>query len=154
MDSPWTSYTLFLLPALWGSSLLPRFVWDDSSLWIGHVGPIFGMSEEIFLLERLLNKFGLIRVGLEVFWRPIFSLVVAGLRTGPKAHCLTWEFYPYNSPSKFRLLLSYPRRKGGILTFVESFIMDSCFTRAEICFPRASLLLKAFRNPRGANYCA
>ena len=32
-----------------------------------HVGPIFGTSEETFLLGRLLNKFGLIRVGLEVF---------------------------------------------------------------------------------------
>ena len=61
-----------------------------------HVGPIFGTSEETFLLGCLLNKFGLIRVGLEVFWRPIFSLVVAGLCIGPKAHCLTWEFYPYS----------------------------------------------------------
>ena len=52
---------------------------------------------------------------------------------GPKAHCLTWEFYPYNSPLKFRFFLSYPRRKGGILTFTGSFIVDSCFTHAKVC---------------------
>ena len=82
------------------------------------------------------------------------SLVVAGLCIGPKAHCLIWEFYPYNNPSKFRFFPSYPRRKGGILTFIGSFVVNSCFTHAEACPPRASLLLKAFRNPRGANYCA
>ena len=61
------------------------------------------------------------------------SLVVAGLCIGPKAHCLIWEFYPYNSSSKFRFFPSYPRRKGGILTFTGSFIVDSCFTHAKVC---------------------
>ena len=118
------------------------------------MGPYLARPRRHSSSDVFLNKFGLIRVGLEDFWRPIFSLVVAGLCMGPKARCLTWEFYPYNSPSKFRFFPSYPRRKYRILTFIGSFIVDSCFTCAEVCSPRASLLLKAFRNPRGANYCA
>ena len=59
------------------------------------LGPYLARPMRHSSLDVFLNKFGLIRVGLEVFWRPIFSLVVVGLCIGPKARSLTWEFYPY-----------------------------------------------------------
>ena len=60
------------------------------------VGPYLVRPRRHSFSDVFLNKFGLIRLGLGVFWRPIFSLVVAGLCIGPKARCLTWEFHPYN----------------------------------------------------------
>ena len=117
-----------------------------------YVGLPFGASEEALLLRRPLNKSGPTGLG----WKsssPVFPSCLGWTLRKAQSPLLVCKFHPYNSPSKFRLLLSRLRRKGGILTYIGLFTVDSCFTRAAVCFSRDSLMTEVFNDPGGANYC-
>ena len=129
---------------------------SDSLLLVGCMSkPYLARSRRHSSSDRLLNKFGPIRIGPgALFGAHTFSSDWVELYRGPKAHYLIWGLYPYNSPSKFRFFPSYPRRKRrdfDIYGVIDcKFLFHPCGGTA----PRASLLLMAFRNSRGANYCA
>ena len=106
MTSPWTSY-IFLFPAVWGSSYYPRLSGMVLHCGGGAHWAHICVFDETFLLGRLLKQTGLNRIGPEAFWSPFSLWVMVGLRTGPKAHCWLWEFYPYNSTLIQNYLLTY-----------------------------------------------
>ena len=59
-----------------------------------HIGPIFGVSEETFLLGRLLNKLGLTGLGWKSFG-PLFPFCQGWTPCGAQGPLLTCEFYPH-----------------------------------------------------------
>ena len=144
----------FLLSCCVRLTLLPTFTWMGSSLWRGHtLGPYSCVRGGI----PPRTPFGSNRAqqGWARRCSGPYSLLGHGwaLCGSPSPVVDFGEFHPYNSPSKFRLLLSCPRRKGGILTFIGSFTVGPYFTRVELCFSRASLMTEVVDDPCGANYC-
>ena len=144
---------IFFFPIVWGSPSYPR-----SPRWVLYCGgdahwAHIRVSEEesssdVFWIEP--GSTGLGRESLGPLF-PVGSWL--GFVRVHRPICWFWEFHPYNSPSKFRLLLSCPRRKGGILTFIGLFTVGPCFTCAEVRFSRASLMTEVVNDPCGANYC-
>ena len=86
-----------------------------------------------FSLDHLLNNFGPIRIGPGALLAPTPSpWTWLNFYMGPKAHCMSLGLFPYNSPLKFRFFPSYPRRKGGILTFMGLHIVNPWLTRVDV----------------------
>ena len=100
-------------------TLLPTFAWMGSSLWRGHfLGPYLRVRGGI--PPRMSSKNNQAQQDWARSHLGPYSLLGHGLAScGSPGPLLVWEFNPYNSPSKFRLLLSYSRRKDGILTLIE-----------------------------------
>ena len=88
-----------------------------------HIGPVFGVSEETFLLERLLNKLGPTRLGWKSlgppfpFWswldpvrgpRPIVDLGILPLQVVTCIYSTieTLHQMKYLQPSTMKILLS------------------------------------------------
>ena len=63
-----------------------------------HIGPIFGVSEETFLLERLLNKLGSTGLGWKSFG-PLVPFCQGWTPCGAQGPLLTCEFYPHTKES-------------------------------------------------------
>ena len=107
-------------------------------------------SEETLLLGRPLNKPGPTGLG----WKSsghAFTSCYGWAPHGSQGPLLTDEFYPHNSPSKFRLFLLGPRRKrwdfDTYWTVHCEFLLHPCRGVPS----RASLMLKAFNDPGGVN---
>ena len=91
------------------------------------------MSEETFLLGPSFKQLWAHKnwagspFGTHTFFSDVVEFYIR-----PKAHCMIWGLYPYNSPSKFRFFPSYLRRKGGILTLMGLLIVNPCFAHVEV----------------------
>ena len=98
-----------------------------------HVRATFGTSEETFLLGLPFKQFWPHKNWAgSPFGTHTFSSNLVEFYMGPKADCMIWGLYSYNSPSKFRFFPSYSMRKCGILTLMGLLIVNPCFMRVEV----------------------
>ena len=71
-----------------------------------HIEPVFGVSEETFLLGCLLKKLGWTELGWKSFG-PLFPFCHGWTPCGAQGPLLTWEFYPYSFLYIFKMLICH-----------------------------------------------